>query len=521
MSKCYASTVIAVAEGEIGYKEKASNANLGDKTANAGTANYTKYARDFDQKFPNWYNGKKNGFAWCDVFVDWCFLTAFGYAKALELLCQPKKSAGAGCTYSYGYYKKKGQAGKTPKVGAQIFFGTSESNCSHTGIVYAFDASKVYTIEGNTSNQVAKKSYARTDSKIVGYGYPNYDAETGASTPTATKSVDELAKEVLAGKWGNGDDRKNALTAAGYNYSEVQAKVNALVAGSSGSTSAVTPVPAVTFGKTITVDAKAIWSFLIGKIGNPYGVAGLMGNLYAESALSAINLQNSYEKSLGYTDAAYTDAVDNGSYTNFVRDSAGYGLAQWTYWSRKQALLTYCQSKKASIGNLTAQLEFLYKELSESYSGVLTTLKNAKSVLEASNAVLTKYERPANQGASVQSARASYGQKYYDQYAGSGSSGTQAVIPPVSTPAASKPQGVTVEYAQSKESGHGSGKDFKTTATLNMRTGAGTNKTVIKVLAQGAKVTWYGYYTLVSGVKWYLVVDSTGQTGFVSYQYLV
>jgi hypothetical protein len=60
-----------------------------------------------DQKYPKWYNGKKNGFAWCDMFVDWCFLTAFGYEKALALLCQPEKSAGAGCTYSLRYFKTR------------------------------------------------------------------------------------------------------------------------------------------------------------------------------------------------------------------------------------------------------------------------------------------------------------------------------------------------------------------------------------------------------------------------------
>lgn len=66
-----------------------------------------------------------------------------------------------------------------------------------------------------------------------------------------------------------------------------------------------------------------------------------MGNLYAESALKPTNLQNTYEKKLGFSDTAYTQAVDNGTYTNFVKDSAGYGLAQWTHWSRKQALLAY------------------------------------------------------------------------------------------------------------------------------------------------------------------------------------
>lgn len=245
---CTASKVIAVAAAEIGYKEKESNSQLDNTTANAGDGNYTKYARDFDQKFPNWYNGKKNGFAWCDMFVDWCFLTAFGYEKALALLCQPEKSCGAGCTYSAGYYKQKGQFHTSnPKPGDQIFFGTSISDCTHTGIVEKVDGSKVYTIEGNTSDQVARRSYALNSSKIVGYGRPKYDAETTSApstTPTQegeTKTVETLAKEVINGKWGNGADRKQRLTAAGYDYSAVQNKVNELLSGGT----AKTWVPAV------------------------------------------------------------------------------------------------------------------------------------------------------------------------------------------------------------------------------------------------------------------------------------
>lgn len=82
-----------------------------------------------------------------------------------------------------------------------------------------------------------------------------------------------------------------------------------------------------------------IWNFLTDKGLSACGAAGLMGNLYAESALYPKNLQNTYEKSLDYTDATYTAAVDSGKYTNFVHDSAGYGLAQWTYYTRKEALL--------------------------------------------------------------------------------------------------------------------------------------------------------------------------------------
>ena len=197
---CTAAKVIAVAVEQIGYKEKASNASLDDKTANAGSANYTKYARDFDQKYPNWYNGKKNGFAWCDMFVDWCFLTAFGYEKALKLLCQPEKSCGAGCTYSLRYYKNKGQFHTSdPQPGDQIFFGTSLDNSTHTGIVESVDKKQVHTIEGNTSNQVARRNYSLTNSRILGYGRPAYDAVGGETpaTPVEPEKPQEQAVPFL------------------------------------------------------------------------------------------------------------------------------------------------------------------------------------------------------------------------------------------------------------------------------------------------------------------------------------
>lgn len=102
-------------------------------------------------------------------------------------------------------------------------------------------------------------------------------------------------------------------------------------------------------GKT---NEEKIWNYLKAQGLNDCGAAGLMGNLYAESGLSPTNLQNAYEKKLGFTDAAYTAAVDGGTYTNFVKDSAGYGLAQWTFWSRKQGLLEFAQAMKRSVGDL-------------------------------------------------------------------------------------------------------------------------------------------------------------------------
>ena len=163
-------------------------------------------------------------------------------------------------------------------------------------------------------------------------------------------------------------------------------------------------------------DEKALWDFLLAKIGNEYGVAGLMGNLYAESALRSNNLQNTYEKSLGYTDEGYTAVVDDGSYTNFIKDSAGYGLAQWTFWSRKQGLLEYAKSVGKSISDFTMQMEFLWKELSGNHKATLNALKSAQNVTEASTYVLIHFEAPADQGEAVQAKRASYGEKYYNAY---------------------------------------------------------------------------------------------------------
>lgn len=161
-----------------------------------------------------------------------------------------------------------------------------------------------------------------------------------------------------------------------------------------------------------------IWNYLIEKGLSKAGAAGLMGNLNAESALNPKNLQNSYEKKLGYTDDSYTAAVDNGSYNNFVRDSAGYGLAQWTYWSRKQNMLEFARAAGKSIGDLEMQLDFLFKELTEGYKTVLNVLKTATTVRAASDSVLLNYERPADQSEAVKTKRAGYGQTYYNKYAG-------------------------------------------------------------------------------------------------------
>ena len=167
----------------------------------------------------------------------------------------------------------------------------------------------------------------------------------------------------------------------------------------------------------MATNEQVIWQYLKAQGLSDAGAAGLMGNLYAESGLNPKNLQNTYEKKLGYTDDSYTQAVDKGTYGNFIRDSAGYGLAQWTYWSRKENLLNFAKQKNKSIGDLTMQLDFLMSELQAGYKNLLQTLKTTSSVKEASNGVLLQFERPADQSVSVQNKRAGFGQTYYDKYA--------------------------------------------------------------------------------------------------------
>ena len=164
--------LLNVAKNEIGYLEKRSNIQLDSKTANAGSSNYTKYARDL---YPS-----LQGQPWCDMFVDWCFVQAFGRVAAQQLL------GGGFSAYtptSAQYYKTKGQYHKdSPQPGDQIFFKNSQRIC-HTGIVYEVTMTKVRSIEGNTSDgsevvanggAVCCKEYSLDNSRIDGYGRPDW-----------------------------------------------------------------------------------------------------------------------------------------------------------------------------------------------------------------------------------------------------------------------------------------------------------------------------------------------------------
>ncbi len=165
--------LIATAEDQVGYLGKKTNAQLDDPKANPG-GRWNKYARDLDA-LSDFYNGGKNGYDWCDVFVDWCLVQTFGRKLGQELLAQPDRSLGAGTGYSLGYYKARGQFFSSPRPGDQIFFGDANTTW-HTGIVTAVKDGYVHTIEGNAGNPSAVRSckYPLRYYKIKGYGRPDW-----------------------------------------------------------------------------------------------------------------------------------------------------------------------------------------------------------------------------------------------------------------------------------------------------------------------------------------------------------
>lgn len=164
---------------------------------------------------------------------------------------------------------------------------------------------------------------------------------------------------------------------------------------------------------------KKIWDFLVNKLNNEFGVGALMGNLYVESKLNPSLLEGKYARKFEMTSEQYTNAVDDGSYDKetFIHDSAGYGLAQWTHWSRKQLLYEFAKERNASIGDLDMQLDYLWDEL-QKYKTVVTACINATNVREASDVIVKRYEKPKNQTEEFLANRAKYGQGFYDKFAG-------------------------------------------------------------------------------------------------------
>jgi hypothetical protein len=199
--------VIKIAKEEVGYLEKKSNKDLDSKTANAGSANYTKYGRDMHALQPS---NMDYPAAWCDCFVDWCFYKAFGADLARKVLCGDFDDY---TVNSANYYKRAGRWTKTAKRGYQVFFQNGGMIC-HTGLALNVSGGKVYTIEGNKNNRVCRREYSLNDSSIAGYGMPKYDLVTsGAAEPDHkyTGTCEVKTVQLIKGDYGRAVKALQAL----------------------------------------------------------------------------------------------------------------------------------------------------------------------------------------------------------------------------------------------------------------------------------------------------------------------
>lgn len=194
----YPSDAVRIARAELGYREKLTDANLDMKTApNDGGGNYTKYARDLDAI--KYFNGKKQHYDWCAVWVCWVMVKMLGDGmSARSAMYQPNASynCGAGCTPQAAYYRENNAFFTSPKIGDQIFYGVPGDE-EHTGLVIEVADNKVITIEGNVQNQVMLISHSINDKSIVGYGRPRYESDDPCAVHVVQKgdTLNEIAEQ--------------------------------------------------------------------------------------------------------------------------------------------------------------------------------------------------------------------------------------------------------------------------------------------------------------------------------------
>ena len=211
----YASKVIEQAINWLGKREKDGSFKVIIDTYNA----HKPLARGYTVKYTD---------EWCATFVS-AVSIKLGYTDIIPTEC--------GCEKMIGLLKDIGawveNENYIPKPADIIFYdwqdngvGDNKGHSDHVGIVEKVSGNTITVIEGNKNCAVERRTIAVNGKYIRGYGVPKYDAE-----PVATKSIEEIAKEVLEGKWGNGTARKTNLTKAGYDYAKVQAEVNKLVNG--------------------------------------------------------------------------------------------------------------------------------------------------------------------------------------------------------------------------------------------------------------------------------------------------
>lgn len=202
-----AKQIIDIAKKEIGTKESPPDSN--------------------NVKYNTWFYGHPvsgSQYPWCATFISWLY-------KAEQGLC--KKTAS--CVDMLDWFEKRGQVVKNPQAGDIVFFKYSTNNrrTNHVGLVVSVSANCINTIEGNTSAKGSQDNGGMVMQKnrysnIVAYARPKYQEGT-LTNISDHKPLEEIAKEVIQGKWGSGNDRRQRLSNAGYDYREVQKLVNEML----------------------------------------------------------------------------------------------------------------------------------------------------------------------------------------------------------------------------------------------------------------------------------------------------
>ena len=266
MAKTTRQKLVELFQSQAGYKEEKAKGN-----------NWTKYSRWFDNEAWQWFNTKKQGAEWCSIFVCWCLCqecVGIGKNEVLKLLGIPsvKNNCAAAVPYLWDYLTAKGYRVSNDKAqpGDIIIL----NNKKHVGYVESFNGSKINTMEGNKGDYVARGSYAKNSSYISGVFHlplekydkeevkpvpePVADTPAPVTAPALTQTkIDELAKAVINGKYGNYPERKTKLNSLGYGdiYSKVQARVNEMLKGN-GSSSSQPMAPAPSTPVTYKVTAR-------------------------------------------------------------------------------------------------------------------------------------------------------------------------------------------------------------------------------------------------------------------------
>ena len=391
------------------------------KNIKEGYNNDNKYGKEYGN----------NHEPWCCMFVWW----VFKHAGASSLFYGGGKCAS--CTTLMDFYRQNGQLMQSARAGDIVFFNFNSnfdrSIATHVGIcVKNSDGMTVTCVEGNTSSGdsgsqdngggvyertrdmkhvvgIARPAYngATFDDPIPDSGYYNYETgETESRMSTLFDKIINLGKLAVKSIFGEG------LYTAVFGDDT-----------SSSSSSGVTGLD--NNGNLVGSDnSEKIWRYLRSMGYSKEATAAIMGSLVNESGLKSNNLQDTYNKSLGYSDSAYTDAVNKGFYSRskFTSDEAGYGLAQWTYGSRKASLYDATVSKGRSVDNLKDQLDLLNREVSET-PGLGNALKNATSISDANKLFISGFEKPygyENENSAHYSTRLDSAHKFYNQYKGTG-----------------------------------------------------------------------------------------------------